>query len=117
MIITPQSERDKFWGDGCVGAQHIIMDDMAAGQISHALFLRLLDRYPMVVEVKGTSMQWAPRTIYITSNTHPRHWYPNRKWRGSPLERRLMEFGMIEMHATEWLPPTEEDLGGWQSWR
>lgn len=112
IIITPQSERDKFWGDGCVGAQDIIMDDMASGQIGYQLFLRLLDRYPMVVEVKGTSMQWAPHNIYITSNTHPRAWYPNRKWRGSPLERRLKEFGMIEKHTTEWLPPTEKDLGG-----
>ncbi len=108
IIITPQSERDKFWGDGCVGADVIIMDDMASGQIGMQLFLRLLDRYPMIVEVKGTSMQWAPHEIYITSNTHPRDWYPQVKWRGSPLQRRLNEFGMITKHTMKWEPPSIE---------
>ncbi len=105
IVIMPQSERDKFWGDGCVGAETIIMDDFGPGQISYQLLLRLLDRYPLVVEVKGTSMQWAPRTVYITSNLHPRLWYPARKWTGSPLKRRLEEFGFIERHTKEWFPP------------
>lgn len=37
--------------------------------------LRLLDRYPLAVEVKGSSVQVQATQWIITSNLHPSEWY------------------------------------------
>jgi hypothetical protein len=37
--------------------------------------LKLLDRYPFRVPVKGGYVQWVPKIIYLTSNLDPTTWY------------------------------------------
>lgn len=49
--------------------------------------LRILDRYPEMVPVKGGSVPWLPKKVYITSNDEPCSWYPEEDF--SPLARRL----------------------------
>lgn len=39
--------------------------------------LRWLDRYPCIVEVKGSSTVLSAETIWITSNLPPESWYPD----------------------------------------
>jgi len=39
--------------------------------------LRWLDRYPVLVEVKGSSTSLVATKVWITSNIHPRDWYPD----------------------------------------
>lgn len=39
--------------------------------------LRWLDRYPVLVEVKGSTVCFKARVIWMTSNLHPRDWYPD----------------------------------------
>lgn len=39
--------------------------------------LRWLDRYPVIVEVKGAATVLSAKKIWITSNLHPRDWYPD----------------------------------------
>ncbi len=63
----------------------VIIDDFEDTQIPRGLFLRLTDRYPLTVNVKGSSANWAPTTIILTSNFDPTMWYA-----GSPaVQRRL----------------------------
>lgn len=52
------------------------MDEFRGGiDISH--LLRWLDRYPVIVECKFGAVTFSAKTIWITSNIHPRDWYPD----------------------------------------
>lgn len=53
----------------------LLFDDFDPETISRSVFLRLTDRYATTVNVKGGSMSWNPKTIYITSNYSPGEWY------------------------------------------
>ena len=63
------------WFDGYEGHKYALLDDFDGSQLEFRLLLRLLDRYPMQVPIKGRFVNWAPRKIYITSNTDPAGWY------------------------------------------
>lgn len=78
----PKDPRTKFWC-GYSGQEHVVVDEFRGGiDISH--LLRWLDRYPVIVELKGESGQLIlgssiclrARKIWITSNVNPREWYP-----------------------------------------
>nr|WPR18602.1 MAG: replication polyprotein [Chemarfal virus 185] len=70
----PKDPRTKFW-DGYNGHEHVVIDEFRGGiDISHVL--RWFDRYPVLVEIKGSSMPLVATKIWITSNISPREWYP-----------------------------------------
>jgi len=70
----PKDPRTKFW-DGYQSNEHVVMDEFrGAIDISH--LLRWFDRYPVIVEVKGSSAVLNARKIWITSNLDPRDWFP-----------------------------------------
>jgi len=60
---------------GYTGAPVVLFDDFESERVPRGLFLQLIDRYPMKVNVKGGSMEWNPETICITSNYDPESWY------------------------------------------
>lgn len=66
--------RSKFW-DGYQDHEHVIIDEFRGG-IDVAHLLRWFDRYPVRVEIKGSSRPLHARRIWITSNVEPRYWYP-----------------------------------------
>lgn len=70
----PKDPRTKFW-DGYRSHQHVVIDEFRGG-IDIAHMLRWLDRYPVIVEVKGSSTVLCASRIWITSNLDPREWYP-----------------------------------------
>lgn len=55
----------------------VLFDDFYGG-IKWTELLQLMDRYPHRCHLKGSSVQWKPKKIYFTSNTHPSEWYPNQ---------------------------------------
>jgi hypothetical protein len=74
MDAFPKDPRTKFWC-GYRDHKHVIIDEFRGGiDISH--ILRWLDRYPVVIEVKGGARVLKAEKIWITSNIHPRSWYP-----------------------------------------
>lgn len=74
MDAYPKDPRTKFWC-GYSGQEHVVIDEFRGGiDISHVL--RWLDRYPVLVEIKGGSQVLSARTLWITSNLSPRQWYP-----------------------------------------
>lgn len=81
-------QKDGKWWDGYEGQEDVIIDEFYGG-IMWSIFLRLLDRYPMNVEHKGASVNFNPKRIFITSNKHPRDWYPGKDGLYETLERRL----------------------------
>lgn len=75
-----------FWFDGYDGESVVLLDDFV-GQFPLAQVLRLLDRYPVQVPVKGGFTWWCPDKIFITSNLHPREWY---SWKGREEQYRAL---------------------------
>lgn len=67
--------RSKFWC-GYRGQTCVVLDEFRGG-IDVAHMLRWLDRYPVCVEVKGSSVPLCATRFWITSNIHPDAWYPD----------------------------------------
>lgn len=67
--------RSKFW-DGYQSQSHVVIDEFRGG-IDVAHLLRWFDRYPVRVEIKGSSRPLVATKIWITSNLEPKYWYPD----------------------------------------
>ncbi len=81
------------WWDGYDGEVAVILDDFRPEPgVPYARVLRLLDRYPVRVPVKGSSRELLATTIIVTSNFAPELVYDGRLGVGEsiePLLRRL----------------------------
>ncbi len=73
------------WYDGYDGESTIIFDEFS-GDIPFRFLLRLCDKYPLLLPIKGGHVQCRASTIVFTSNTDPRIWYPEHD--PAPLLRR-----------------------------
>lgn len=71
----PKDPCTKFW-DGYSGQEHVVIDEFR-GSIGISHMLRWLDRYPTIVEIKGSSVCFQATKIWITSNLSPDDWYPD----------------------------------------
>jgi hypothetical protein len=67
------------WFDGYDGEEDVIFDDFGGSEFKLTYLLKLLDRYPMKVPVKGGFVNWVPKRVWITSNYSPKEWYSNAK--------------------------------------
>lgn len=70
----PKDPRSKFW-DGYRSQPNVVFDEFRGG-IDIAHLLRWFDRYPVIVEIKGSSVPLSATRIWITSNLPPHEWYP-----------------------------------------
>lgn len=90
------------WFDGYRGQECVLIDDFrgkkdnSQSECAFGWILQLLDRYSMQVPVKGGYVQWAPRTIIVTSNLAVEELFPDID--SAPLRRR---FTRIEHFSTE----------------
>jgi len=71
-LAKPNSNRC-FW-DGYDGQEVVVIDEFS-GWLPFSFMCRLLDRYPMRVEKKGSSVPFLAKRVIITSNTDPILWY------------------------------------------
>jgi len=71
----PKDPNTKFW-DGYDQHENVVIDEFR-GKIDISHMLRWLDRYPVIVEAKHGAVCLRARNIWITSNLHPREWYPD----------------------------------------
>lgn len=69
-------ESELKWFDGYSSQPSVLIDDFN-GQCKIEFLLRLLDRYPLQVPIKGGFTNWEPNRIYITSNLSIADLYPN----------------------------------------
>lgn len=79
------SDKSLFF-DGYIGQELVVLDDYS-GEIPYRLLLRLLDRHPITVQIKGGAVAWLPKMIIITSNLVPEQWYPMESL--DPFYRRV----------------------------
>ncbi|QMW68779.1 replication-associated protein [Crucivirus-298] len=81
------------WFDGYEGHKGVIIDDFD-GRAPIAQLLRLFDRYPLKVAIKGGFVEWVPRIIWVTSNKCPEDMYgDHHQW--DALRRRIDEIDEI----------------------
>lgn len=105
LYWLPRSEKKTGWWDGYDAQDSVIIDDFY-GWLSYDFMLRLLDRYPLQVEVKGGMRQFRSKRIYITSNKSIEEWYPNVKDKTALLRR--IEFVFVnEVPPVLLSPPAE----------
>lgn len=96
------------WFDGYDGEDTLIIDEMEEGRIEWTTLLSWLDGHCLQVETKGGHV-WANWTrVYITSNTSPEEWYPNRKGHNAdPLFRRIGDIRQLGVTLCPHAPYTE----------
>lgn len=76
-------------------------DEAAAKAMGRQKFLRLTDRYEMMVEIKGDAIQWNPKHIIITSNSAPSRWFGGND---PAVARRISE--------TTFMPSSSPEVDG-----
>jgi len=83
------------------GQKNVIMDDFRAHpDFSFDELLRVLDRYPHIVETKGGHVQLQAVNFIITSNLEPDLWYKEAD--PAPLLRRITK---TKHFRVPWEPP------------
>lgn len=82
------------WFDGYNGQPAALFDDFDGSQLHFRIMLKILDRYPINVPIKGAFVPWIPRRIYITSNIDPKMWFPQED--SAPLLRRFTEIKFMD---------------------
>ena len=95
------------WFDGYCGQEVAVLDDIRKDILpTWAFLLRILDRYPLIVQIKGGFVRWVPRIIMITCPVPPEDcfkWYnkngEEQQWdRQDQLERRLTWEGVEQIY-------------------
>ncbi|AIF76262.1 Rep [Bat associated circovirus 6] len=92
------------WWDGYQQQTCVVLDDFY-GWVCFDELLRVLDRYPLKVPIKGGFVEFNSDIVYITSNKEPQEWYNEENICGTmeALFRRfnkvyeLVEGGVREM--------------------
>lgn len=59
------------WFDGYDGQETVIFDDFRKEHCSFSWFLRLIDKYPLRVPIKGGFVDWVPKKIIVTCCRKP----------------------------------------------
>lgn len=118
FFITPLSNNTS-WYDTYDFHDICLLDDFA-GAASHmqlTTLLRLLDRYPVMVPVKGSHVWWMPRLVYVTTNIDPKDWYSWTK-RGSQYLALARRFTKVLLFYPKLFPEdpgfVEQDENWWK---
>lgn len=97
----PKDPGTKFWY-GYNRQENVVIDEFR-GEITIANLLRWVDDYPCIVETKGSGCALVCRNIWITSNLHPRNWYPSLD--PSTMDALLRRLEIVEMNTPFNAPP------------
>lgn len=63
----PNSRNGAMWWDGYMGQKVVVLDDYRPWWCPFSFLLRLLDRYPIQVQVKGGFVNFIPEQIIVTT--------------------------------------------------
>jgi len=77
------------WFDGYTGQKYVIIDDIRGSSCKFSFLLKLLDRYPLMVPIKGGYVRWLPEVIVITSPRKPKYLYNKGPEDVRQLTRRI----------------------------
>lgn len=69
--MAAYTKMDGQWWDGYMGEDVVILDDYRTNLCPFNYLLRMLDRYPMRVQTKGSSIELSATTFVITTTSRP----------------------------------------------
>lgn len=75
----------------------VLIDDVGPSKVPKVEeFLEWTDRYPIEFNAKGSFLWWKPKNIVITSNCHPREWWPKiTPEHLNAVERRIYRIDLV----------------------
>jgi len=80
------------WFDGYNGQDTVIFEEFNKPFLELDDLLQIIDRYPIRVEVKGSSTMLLATTFVFTCTQPPWEWYPNDTHRWPELKRRITHY-------------------------
>jgi len=86
------SKPEGHWWDGYTNQTTVLLDDYQ-GDISYTQFLKVLDRYPINLPIKGGFVPATYTTVIITSNTNYDKWYNENP---AAIKRRIHEIKNLD---------------------
>lgn len=98
LSAYPKISSTKFW-DAYRGHENVVIEEFT-GEIGISHLLRWFDKWPVIVEQKGTATILEAKRIWITSNVDPREWYPN----ATEEQKRALMDRMDITHFNEIMP-------------
>lgn len=99
------------WWDGYRGEKAVVFDDFRGSSLSFTDFKLTVDRFPLRVEVKGSTCEMAATWFFITTNTDPRDWWDETVTQKalSAITRRITEvYYMPELNKYKYYPTWED---------
>lgn len=81
-------KQNSNWWDGYSGHSTVVIDEYY-GWLRWDILLRLLDRYPMMVETKGGNVNFVADRLLLTSNNLPSTWYKSPRMNFETFARRV----------------------------
>lgn len=90
---------DLKWFDGYNNHRVAVIDELRYDSLKFAFLLRLLDRYPLQVQIKGGHTQWRPEYIFITCPNPPELEFGRAYENMAQLLRRISLVATIPDHA------------------
>ena len=80
------------WWDGYVGNDDVIIDDYRCDFCKFSALLRLFDRYPLRLQIKGGTVQFVSKRIFVTAPRRPEVMWDSRTEEDlAQLKRRITE--------------------------
>ncbi len=96
LYVYSDDSGQNIWFDGYSGETAVLFDDFN-GDIRLSTLLRLIDRYPIRLPVKGDFVMRKCKSIFFTSNLPIEEWYPSATClQLDALKRRFSTIEKIE---------------------
>lgn len=96
------------WFDGYYTGDALIIDNLERDMVKPVFLLRLLDRYPYRVPVKGDFVPFNSEKIFITALEPPWILYP-RQWQTNELRRRITKVEFVPSPSPDPAPAPAQD--------
>lgn len=92
------SAKSLKWWEGYDAHEHVIIDDFRTDFCTFYELLRILDRYPYRVEVKGGTRQLLAKKIWVTSPFKPEECY---RYEAEQIDQLLRRIDEVRYFGTE----------------
>ena len=110
MCVDPWECGDNLkWFTGYRDQEDVIIDDFRADYCSFPFLLKLLDRYPLPIEIKGTGGQFLAKRIFITCPYPPQMLFERSNEDMFQLMRRIE--CVLEFKKSETKTETKSQVG------